>query len=356
MSAYDTPSPAQGRRMNSNNNGGGGGGNTAFETPASRATSHHRSSEPVNSTNGFDSDASLSSVGALTRDLPSYASSPPIEAVVFAWGERAEQELRGGAWAPKIDSVFSFSSFCFFKIFQVPRPLPSLPSVLRVPPPPAPFPLNRPSSHGNGSFPPLSTTNQPAKKRRDTHTRGQRGRPARPRRRRRRPVAEGRRGAPRHAPARPRVQPLPARRRLALHARAGRGGEGAGLGLEREGHARARALEGLGGGGGGGGRRQAAAAAAAARGGDDDRRRVLVFVLRREEAPQDLRPVRLQDRAGRDRGVALPGAGLGGVRVGLGEFFFFFHFVSFGKHRKSQRSPNAFFFTLFLSLPPPLPP
>ena len=85
MSAYITPSPAQGRRNN------GGGGSTAFETPASGALSqHHRSSETIN--NGFDSDASLSSVGALARDLPPYASSPPIEAVVFAWGERDERE------------------------------------------------------------------------------------------------------------------------------------------------------------------------------------------------------------------------------------------------------------------------
>lgn len=83
MSAYDTPSPAQGRRIN--NNGGGGSSNAAFETPASVASASQQAL-----TNGFDSDASLSSVGALTRDLPPFASSPPIEAVVFAWGEGAE--------------------------------------------------------------------------------------------------------------------------------------------------------------------------------------------------------------------------------------------------------------------------
>lgn len=27
------------------------------------------------------------SVGALARDLPGYAVTPPVEAVVFAWGE-----------------------------------------------------------------------------------------------------------------------------------------------------------------------------------------------------------------------------------------------------------------------------
>jgi len=85
MSAYDMPSPAQGRSRGNTN---GASAATAFETPASgggasnRQSHHHRSSEA--NTNGFDSDASLSSVGALTRDLPPYASSPPIEAVVFA--------------------------------------------------------------------------------------------------------------------------------------------------------------------------------------------------------------------------------------------------------------------------------
>ena len=35
------------------------------------------------------SDASRGSVGALARDLPAYARAPPVEAVVFAWGEIA---------------------------------------------------------------------------------------------------------------------------------------------------------------------------------------------------------------------------------------------------------------------------
>ena len=35
-----------------------------------------------------NSTSTAGSVGALARDLPGYAVTPPVEAVVFAWGER----------------------------------------------------------------------------------------------------------------------------------------------------------------------------------------------------------------------------------------------------------------------------
>ena len=125
MSAYVTPSPSQGRR---NNRNGGGGNSTALD---------HRSSEPSNSY-AFDSDASLSSVGALTRDLPPYASSPPIEAVVFAWGERELREKeRKGFGLIEIDPAF-FSDLDLRPLLLLP---PSAP--LHPPTPPSRYPAPR---------------------------------------------------------------------------------------------------------------------------------------------------------------------------------------------------------------------
>ena len=44
-----------------------------------------------------NSTSTAGSVGALARDLPGYAITPPVEAVVFAWGEREGGGVRGGA-------------------------------------------------------------------------------------------------------------------------------------------------------------------------------------------------------------------------------------------------------------------
>lgn len=98
-------------------------------------------------TNGFDSDASLSSVGALTRDLPPYASSPPIEAVVFAWGEKRERELSKRVERKRMnfDSAFSWTSTLSLSLSPPSSAWPLSP----LPPSPSQLP---PSTHENRSL------------------------------------------------------------------------------------------------------------------------------------------------------------------------------------------------------------
>lgn len=42
---------------------------------------------------GADAEDGASPVGCLCQDLPAWATSPPIEAVVFAWGASEDHQL-----------------------------------------------------------------------------------------------------------------------------------------------------------------------------------------------------------------------------------------------------------------------